>query len=65
MVCLHLVVANIPHMNAEIAFLEEFARDERLLRGKEGYALVTLQASLHFLNASNDFEEDIFFVDDE
>eukprot|EP00548_Thalassiothrix_antarctica_P018383 CAMPEP_0194194914 /NCGR_PEP_ID=MMETSP0154-20130528/75845_1 /TAXON_ID=1049557 /ORGANISM="Thalassiothrix antarctica, Strain L6-D1" /LENGTH=569 /DNA_ID=CAMNT_0038919387 /DNA_START=497 /DNA_END=2203 /DNA_ORIENTATION=+ len=49
MVCLHLVVANVPYMNAEILFLEEFARDERLLRGKEGYALVTLQASLHFL----------------
>lgn len=65
MVCLHLVVANVPHMNAEVAFLEEFARDERLLQGKEGYALVTLQASLHFLNASNDFENDIFFVDDD
>jgi hypothetical protein len=65
MVCLHLVVANVPNMNAEVAFLEEFARDERLLQGKEGYALVTLQASLHFLNASNDFENDIFFVDDD
>lgn len=64
MVCLHLVVANVPHVNAEISFLEEFARDERLLRGKEGYALVTLQASLHFLNASEDFEKDIFLVDD-
>jgi hypothetical protein len=65
MVCLHLVVANVPYMNSEVAFLEEFARDERLLQGKEGYALVTLQASLHFLNASNNFETDIFFVDDD
>ena len=65
MVCLHLVIANVPHMNAELVFLEEFARDERLLQGKEGYALVTLQASLHFLNASNDFENDIFFADDD
>jgi len=63
-VCLHLVVANVPRINAEISFLEEFARDERLLRGIEGYALVTLQASLHFLNASEDFERDIFLVDD-
>ena len=52
-------------INSQIAFLEEFARDEQLLRGKEGYALVTLQASLHFLNASEDFESDIFGHDDE
>ena len=38
----------------------EFARDEQLLRGKEGYSLVTLQAALHYLNSSNDFEQDIF-----
>ncbi|KAI2512532.1 vacuolar sorting protein 9 (VPS9) domain containing protein [Fragilaria crotonensis] len=65
MVCLHLVIANVPFMNAEVVFLEEFARDERLLQGKEGYALVTLQASLHFLNASIDFENDIFFADED
>lgn len=28
---------------------QEFCRDEYLLRGKEGYALVTFQAALHFL----------------
>ena len=60
MVCQHLVAAKLPGINAEVAFLEEFARDQQLLRGKEGYALVTLQASLHFLNMSNDFERDIF-----
>lgn len=38
----------------------EFARDEQLLRGREGYALVTLQAALHYLNSSNDFKSDIF-----
>lgn len=38
----------------------EFARDEQLLRGREGYSLVTLQAALHYLNSSNDFETDIF-----
>ena len=60
MVCEHIIVAKVPRLNAELAFLEEFARDEQLLRGKEGYSLVTLQASLHFLNASNDFDADIF-----
>lgn len=64
MVCKHICVAKVPHLNAEIAFMEEFARDDQLLRGKEGYALVTLQASLHFLNASKDFEKDIFHEDD-
>ena len=60
MVCEHIIVAKVPRLNAELAFLEEFARDEQLLRGKEGYSLVTLQASLHFLNASKDFDGDIF-----
>jgi Vacuolar sorting protein 9 (VPS9) domain len=64
MVCQHICVAKVPNLNAEIAFMEEFARDDQLLRGKEGYALVTLQASLHFLNASKDFEKDIFHEDD-
>lgn len=65
MVCQHLLVAKVPYLNAEITFLEEFARDERLLQGKEGYALVTLQASLHFLNASSDFDKDIFLASDD
>jgi len=64
MVCQHILAAKVPDLNAEVAFLEEFARDEQLLRGKEGYALVTLQASLHFLNSSNDFDADIFYEDD-
>jgi hypothetical protein len=65
MVCQHIIAAKVPNMNAEILFLEEFARDEQLLRGKEGYALVTLQASLHFLNTSTDFDTDIFGQDEE
>eukprot|EP00531_Pseudo-nitzschia_arenysensis_P006163 CAMPEP_0116132308 /NCGR_PEP_ID=MMETSP0329-20121206/9476_1 /TAXON_ID=697910 /ORGANISM="Pseudo-nitzschia arenysensis, Strain B593" /LENGTH=848 /DNA_ID=CAMNT_0003626809 /DNA_START=94 /DNA_END=2640 /DNA_ORIENTATION=+ len=65
MVCQHILVAKVMGINSQIAFLEEFARDEQLLRGREGYALVTLQASLHFLNASEDFETDIFSHDDE
>ena len=60
MVCQHLLVAKVFAINAQVAFLEEFARDDQLLRGKEGYALVTLQAALHFLNLSKDFEKDIF-----
>jgi Vacuolar sorting protein 9 (VPS9) domain len=64
MVCHHIVAARMENLNAEVSFLEEFARDEQLLRGKEGYALVTLQASLHFLNMSEDIEQDIFGQDD-
>ena len=65
MVCQHIVKAKMPRLNAEIAFLDEFARDEQLLRGREGYALVTLQASLHFLNTCEDIEKDIFMQDDD
>lgn len=62
LVCQHLAIAAIPHLNAECAFLEEFAKDEQLLQGKEGYALVTIQASIHFLNASDDIIQDVFLV---
>jgi hypothetical protein len=65
MVCQHVLLAKVFGINAQIAFLGEFARDEQLLRGREGYALVTFQASLHFLNVSNDFENDIFGQHDE
>mmetsp|Transcript_3202 Transcript_3202/g.4941 ORF Transcript_3202/g.4941 Transcript_3202/m.4941 type:complete len:660 (+) Transcript_3202:191-2170(+) len=65
MVCEHIIAAKVPHINAEIGFLEEFARDEQLLRGREGYALVTIQASLHFLNSCHDFQSDIFDQEDE
>ncbi|KAL3942827.1 MAG: hypothetical protein SGARI_000137 [Bacillariaceae sp.] len=60
MVCRHILAARLENTNAQVAFLEEFARDEQLLRGREGYALVTLQAALHYLNSSLDFEADIF-----
>jgi Vacuolar sorting protein 9 (VPS9) domain len=62
--CHHIIAARLPTFNAEVAFLEEFARDEQLLRGREGYALVTLQASLHFLNLSDSIS-DIFNQDDD
>jgi hypothetical protein len=65
MACQHILAAKLDGMNAQVAFLEEFARDAQLLRGREGYALVTLQASLHFLNMSIDMEKDIFGQDDD
>jgi hypothetical protein len=65
MVCQHLLLAKVPTINAQVAFIEEFARDEELLRGKEGYSLVTLQASLHFLNRSEDLMADIFEQEDD
>jgi len=63
MVCQHILVAKVFKINSQIAFLEEYASNEHLLRGREGYALVTLQASLYFLNSSTDFTE-IFFQDE-
>jgi hypothetical protein len=65
MVCQHLLLAKVPTINAQVAFIEEFARDEQLLHGKEGYSLVTLQASLHFLNRSEDLMADIFEQEDD
>jgi len=38
--------------NAECLFLEEFATDEQLLRGIEGYALITILACISFLNTT-------------
>ena len=54
MVCQHILAANEVNFHAEVAFVEEFARDEQLLCGKEGYALITLQASLHHLTACDE-----------
>ena len=60
MVCQHVVAASINHLHAEVAFIEEFSRDEQLLSGKEGYALITLQASLHYLDSLDDLPRDMF-----
>ncbi|KAL9183319.1 hypothetical protein ACHAXT_005106 [Thalassiosira profunda] len=59
MACQHVVAASVPHLHAEVAFVEEFARDEQLLSGKEGYALITLQASLHYLDSLDELPSDI------
>jgi len=54
MVCQHVIAAKLNHLHAEVAFIDEFSRDEQLLSGKEGYALITLQASLHYLDSIDD-----------
>lgn len=61
MVCQHVVAAHIHHLHAEVAFIEEFSRDEQLLSGKEGYALITLQASLHYLDSLDELPSDLSF----
>lgn len=77
LVCQHILIhvlcccqrQEMCDINGQIGFLEEFARDEHLLLGREGYSLVTLQASLHFLNESAladlkaELFEDIVFED--
>ena len=55
MVCQHVVTSDVSHLYAEVAFLDEFSRDEQLLSGKEGYALISLQASLHYLASLEEF----------
>ena len=60
LVCQHVIAAKIPRLNAETLFIDEFARDEQLLKGKEGYALITLQAALHFLNSKDNVESVLF-----
>ena len=57
MVCQHVVSADIAHLHAEVSFIEEFSRDNQLLSGKEGYALITLKASLHYLDSLHTLDE--------
>ena len=59
MVCQHVIAARINYLHAEVAFIEEFSRDEQLLSGKEGYALITLQAALFHLDSLDAFPADI------
>ena len=60
MVCQHIVAAKVKYLHAEVVFIEEFSRDEQLLRGKEGYALITLQASLHYLDSLETLDSDLY-----
>ena len=66
MVCQHIIIAaNTINLHAEVAFIEEFSRDEQLLRGKEGYALITLQASLHYLDSMEELDNDLCPIESE
>lgn len=61
-VCQHLIaIENQGCCHAQLAFLEEFVHDEQVLCGRDGYALATLQASLHFLHESEDLHT-IFYT---
>lgn len=41
--------ALLPRPHAEVAFVEQFVRDESWLMGKQGYVLTTVDAALHVL----------------
>lgn len=58
-VCQHIIAISQINLYAEVAFIENFSRDEQLLRGKEGYALITLQASLHYLSEVQELDRDL------
>ena len=67
MVCQHIIlVENYGNLYAQIRFLEDFASDEQLVHGYDGYALVTIQAALHVLQQPHpegheeDWYNDIF-----
>ncbi|CAM9185790.1 unnamed protein product [Ectocarpus sp. 6 AP-2014] len=51
--------AALPRPHAEVAFVEQFMRDESWVMGKEGYVLTTVIAALHVLN-SPELSDDIF-----
>lgn len=49
----------LPRPHAEVAFLEQFMRDESWLMGKEGYVLTTVGAALHVL-LHPEMSDDVF-----
>lgn len=49
----------LPRPHAEVAFVEQFMRDESWVMGKEGYVLTTVIAALHVLN-DHSMSDDIF-----
>ncbi|CAM9546471.1 unnamed protein product [Ectocarpus sp. 12 AP-2014] len=51
--------AALPRPHAEVAFVEQFMRDESWVMGKEGYVLTTVIAALHVLN-NPELSDDIF-----
>lgn len=60
MVCQHVVAADIAQLHAEVSFIEDFSRDNQLLSGKEGYALITLKASLHYLDSLDKLPDELY-----
>eukprot|EP00752_Nemacystus_decipiens_P005127 g4652.t1 len=51
--------AALPRPHAEVAFVEQFMRDESWVMGKEGYVLTTVIAALHVLSDRN-MSQDVF-----
>lgn len=49
----------LPRPHAEVAFVEQFMRDESWVMGKEGYVLTTVIAALHVLS-DRDMSDGIF-----
>eukprot|EP00903_Cladosiphon_okamuranus_P008702 g8336.t1 len=49
----------LPRPHAEVAFVEQFMRDESWVMGKEGYVLTTVIAALHVLSDRN-MSDDVF-----
>lgn len=49
----------LPRPHAEVAFVEQFMRDESWVMGKEGYVLTTVIAALHVLSDHN-MSDDVF-----
>jgi len=62
LLCRHIVFSKCLNLNADVMFMEEFARDKHLMIGKDGYALVTVQAAVHFLGAMDctDYKDEIW-----
>ncbi|CAM9895352.1 unnamed protein product [Discosporangium mesarthrocarpum] len=48
--CRHLAAGPLPQPHAEVAFIEQFVRDEFWLLGREGYVLTSVEAALHILH---------------
>ena len=51
--------AALPRPHAEVAFVEQFMRDESWVMGKEGYVLTTVIAALHVLS-DKQMSDDVF-----
>jgi hypothetical protein len=47
--CKHLIWAEIPQLHAELYFVEQFAREDYWLVGREGYALTSIEAAVTVL----------------